>query len=641
MEEQLNRQLKIIADEQKRMQTSEEWALVWNSFIDILEHLSTLYRTLEMEFSEFSTVFAALTGNIQRATPPRTLDAVLISQGSTARLNAPKIVFLLGVCEGTFPAFPGGSMVFSERDCEFLPEDVRLSVAKPAESQMADARLAAYKLLSSASHALYLTYPVVDVTHQKCYPSAVIAQIQRTFPEAETLHQNCASLEPSYYSVTMHAAYYQYVQNYAAHNTDTASIEQLLLDDASFAEKLKRLGKLAEQRSEDAPLFSISSPELMQEFIEKDDLVILGNRVESQMCALDIDVSCMVVCQNAEVSKEVIKRADEQSTVIISTPHDTFTAARLINQSIPVRYIMKTDNLVTFNTEDFTDDIQNEMIKHRHRAFPVINKKGKCIGTISRRNFLDMHRKKVALVDHNEKDQAVDNIDKAEIVEIIDHHKLGSLETMVPISFRNQPVGCTATILYEMYGEQKLEISPSIAGLLCAAIISDTLMFRSPTCTLSDKMAAGALALIAGINIEQFAKEMFKAGSNLKDKSPEEIFYQDYKKFIAEDEINFGVGQISSMDSDELAEIKERLVPFMVSECGRHGVTRVFFMLTNIIEESTELLYYGEGSEEMARIAFHMEPKDGVFDLKGVVSRKKQLIPPLMEAAQMIGSDYV
>ena len=341
-----------------------------------------------------------------------------------------------------------------------------------------------------------------------------------------------------------------------------------------------------------------------------------------------------------EVTEKVIKLAHEKEIAIIMSPYDTFTIARLINQSIPVRYIMKTDNLVTFSTEDFTDDIQNEMIKHRHRAFPVINKKGKCIGTISRRNFLDMHKKKVALVDHNEKDQAVDNIDKAEIVEIIDHHKLGSLETISPISFRNQPVGCTATILYEMYGEQKLEISPNIAGLLCAAIISDTLMFRSPTCTLSDKMAAGALALIAGINIEQFAREMFKAGSNLKDKSPEEIFYQDYKKFIAEDEISFGVGQISSMDSDELTEIKERLIPFMVSECGRHGVSRVFFMLTNIIEESTELLYYGEGSEEMASTAFHMEPTDGVFDLKGVVSRKKQLIPALMEAAQAGQNDY-
>ena len=387
-------------------------------------------------------------------------------------------------------------------------------------------------------------------------------------------------------------------------------------------------------------LVGTANPEMLKAYIEPDDLIIMGDREEDHLQAIEQNVSCIIVGMGIEVSEKVIKLAHEREIVIIMSPYDTFTIARLINQSIPVRYIMKTDNLVTFNTEDFTDDIQNEMIKHRHRAFPVINKKGKCIGTISRRNFLDMHRKKVALVDHNEKDQAVDNIDKAEIVEIIDHHKLGSLETMVPISFRNQPVGCTATILYEMYGEQKLEISPSIAGLLCAAIISDTLMFRSPTCTLSDKMAAGALALIAGINIEQFAKEMFKAGSNLKDKSPEEIFYQDYKKFIAEDEINFGVGQISSMDSDELAEIKERLVPFMVSECGRHGVTRVFFMLTNIIEESTELLYYGEGSEEMARIAFHMEPEDGVFDLKGVVSRKKQLIPALMEAAQAGQNDY-
>ena len=387
-------------------------------------------------------------------------------------------------------------------------------------------------------------------------------------------------------------------------------------------------------------LVGTANPEMLKAYIEEDDLIIMGDREEDHLQAIAQNVSCIIVGMGIEVTEKVIKLAHEKEIAIIMSPYDTFTIARLINQSIPVRYIMKTDNLVTFSTEDFTDDIQNEMIKHRHRAFPVINKKGKCIGTISRRNFLDMHKKKVALVDHNEKDQAVDNIDKAEIVEIIDHHKLGSLETISPISFRNQPVGCTATILYEMYGEQKLEISPNIAGLLCAAIISDTLMFSSPTCTLSDKMAAGALALIAGINIEQFAREMFKAGSNLKDKSPEEIFYQDYKKFIAEDEISFGVGQISSMDSDELTEIKERLIPFMVSECGRHGVSRVFFMLTNIIEESTELLYYGEGSEEMASTAFHMEPKDGVFDLKGVVSRKKQLIPALMEAAQAGQNDY-
>lgn len=388
-------------------------------------------------------------------------------------------------------------------------------------------------------------------------------------------------------------------------------------------------------------MVATANPDKMKEYVEENDMVIMGNREEDHLQAIEQNVSCIIVGMGIEVTEKVLKLAHEKDIVIISSPYDTFTISRLINQSIPVKYIMKTDTLVTFNTEDFTDDIQEVMIKHRHRAFPVINKKGKCIGTISRRNFLDMHRKKVVLVDHNEKDQAVDNIDKADIMEIIDHHKLGTLQTMQPISFRNQPVGCTGTIMYQMYGEQKLEIPPKIAGLLCAAIISDTLMFRSPTCTLQDKMAAGALALIADISIEEFAREMFKAGSNLKDKSPEEIFYQDYKKFIAEGDICFGVGQISSMDADELREIKERLIPFMVSECGRHGVSRVYFMLTDIMEQSTELLFYGEGSEEMAVNAFKIEPKDGTIYLKGVVSRKKQLIPPLMEAAQMIGSDYV
>ena len=388
-------------------------------------------------------------------------------------------------------------------------------------------------------------------------------------------------------------------------------------------------------------MVATANPDKMKEYVEENDMIIMGNREEDHLQAIEQNVSCIIVGLGIEVTEKVLKLAHEKDIIIISSPYDTFTISRLINQSIPVKYIMKTESLVTFNTEDFTDDIQDVMIKHRHRAFPVIDKKGKCIGTISRRNFLDMHMKKVVLVDHNEKDQAVDNIDKAEIMEIIDHHKLGTLQTMQPISFRNQPVGCTGTIMYQMYGEQKLEIPSKIAGLLCAAIISDTLMFRSPTCTLQDKMAAGALALIADISIEEFAREMFKAGSNLKDKSPEEIFYQDYKKFIAEGDVCFGVGQISSMDADELKEIKERLLPFMVSECGRHGVSRVYFMLTNIMEQSTELLFYGEGSEEMAVNAFKMQPENGTIYLKGVVSRKKQLIPPLMEAAQMSGGDYV
>ena len=383
-----------------------------------------------------------------------------------------------------------------------------------------------------------------------------------------------------------------------------------------------------------------ADPDKLREYVRENDMIILGNREEDHLQAIEMNVSCIIVGMDIQVTENVLKLAHEKDIVVISSPYDTFTISRLINQSIPVRYIMKTENLVTFHTEDFTDDIQDVMIKHRHRAFPVIDKKGKCVGTISRRNFLDMHKKKVVLVDHNEKDQAVDNIEKAEILEIIDHHKLGTLQTMTPVAFRNEPVGCTGTILYEIYGEQRLEIPEKIAGLLCAAIISDTLMFRSPTCTQTDKIAASALALIAGIKIEEFAREMFSAGSNLKDKSPEEIFYQDYKKFIGEGNVSFGVGQISSMDSEELKEIKEKLMPFMVSECGRHDITRVYFMLTNILEESTELLFYGEGSQQMAEIAFERKPDGDTFSLPGVVSRKKQLIPAMMEAAQLMNSDY-
>ncbi|MBQ7372493.1 MAG: putative manganese-dependent inorganic diphosphatase [Blautia sp.] len=385
-------------------------------------------------------------------------------------------------------------------------------------------------------------------------------------------------------------------------------------------------------------LVGTASAQVMSEFIDENDMLILGDRVENLEQAIDLNVSCIIIALGLNISEEIIDKANKKDIVMISTQYDTFSICMLINQSIPVKAIMKKDDMIAFSTEDFTDDIQDTMIKKRHQSFPVINKKGKCVGTISRRNLMNMRKKKVILVDHNEIDQAADNIDQADIVEIVDHHKIGTLQTMVPVSFRNQPVGCTGTILYQLYGEQKLEIAPDIAGLLCSAIISDTLMFRSPTCTLQDKMAAGALALIADINIEEYAKKMFKAGSNLKDKMPEEIFYQDYKKFIAEGGLTFGVGQISSMDEEELMEIKDKLSSFLESEMVRHGVSRIFFMLTNILDESTHLIYCGNGSEDMVRTAFGVEPKDGAFYLKGVVSRKKQLIPALMEAAVMENS---
>lgn len=374
-------------------------------------------------------------------------------------------------------------------------------------------------------------------------------------------------------------------------------------------------------------------PDKLGEILEEDDLAILGDRYEDHKCAIEQNVSCMIVCNHAEVSEDIQKAAEKNQCVIIQSTLDTFSVARLINQSIPVKHIMKKDNLITFQTDDFTDNIKDIMVKNRHRAFPVVNKHGKYIGTVSRRNLLGMKKKQLILVDHNEKSQAVDNIDAAEILEIVDHHRLGSLETLQPIMFRNQPVGCTATILYQMYVERGLEIKPQIAGLLCAAIISDTLMFRSPTCTAADKMAAGALALMAGIHIEEFAKEMFTAGSNLKGKTTEVIFYQDFKRFTS-DKVNFGVGQISSMDAQELHDLKKRLIPFMKHEYGKNGISMVFFMLTNILEESSEIICFGEGSGRLVQESFEAREEDGGYILPGVVSRKKQLIPAFIGTLQ-------
>lgn len=380
-------------------------------------------------------------------------------------------------------------------------------------------------------------------------------------------------------------------------------------------------------------VIAAANPDLMENYIEENDLVILGNRYESQLCAIEMNASCIIVCEGAPVSRTIQRLAEERTCVVISTPHDTYTVARLINQSMPVKHFMRKEHLTTFSLDDYTENIRDIMTKKRYRDFPVLDKHGCYVGMVSRRNLLGIKRRRVILVDHNEVSQAVDNIQDAEILEIIDHHRLGSLETMAPVYFRNQPVGCTATILYQIYQEKELEIPANIAGLLCAAIISDTLMFRSPTCTFLDRAAADNLAKIAGIDCESFASEMFAAGSNLRGKSPEEIFYQDFKKFEL-NKANFGVGQINSMNPDELVEIKKRLIPYMEKNLGSHGETMLFFMLTDIIHESTELLCYGGDSKELVAEAFHLENVGNSVILPGVVSRKKQLIPAFMNALQ-------
>lgn len=388
-------------------------------------------------------------------------------------------------------------------------------------------------------------------------------------------------------------------------------------------------------------LIAAANPDLMENYIEKHDLVILGNRYESQLCAIEMEAGCIIVCEGAGVSLTIRKLAQERGCAVITTPYDTYTTARLINQSMPISYFMTKENIIEFSEEDYLDDIREIMASKRHRDFPVLDSDGKYIGMISRRNLLGAKGKSIILVDHNEKSQAVEGMESADIREIIDHHRLGTVETMSPVFFRNQPLGCTATIIYQMYQENHMEIDKTTAGLLCSAIISDTLLFRSPTCTAVDKAAGLALAQIAGLDIEKYAIDIFSAGSNLKGKSDGDIFYQDFKRFTVGNSV-FGIGQITSLNAVELKDLRSRMSVYTEKEREQHEIDMMFFMLTNILTESTDLICTGQGAEQLITTAFHVADEDvenvsaqtGIVKLPGVVSRKKQLAPQIMMALQ-------
>lgn len=390
------------------------------------------------------------------------------------------------------------------------------------------------------------------------------------------------------------------------------------------------VGDSEEEITKGKILIGAANPDLLENYVEDGDMLLTGNRFENQLCGIEMNAGCIVVCTGAPISKTIQKLAKENNCKIISTPHDTLMVARLISQSAPVRYFMKKDHLITFSREDFISDIRDTLAKIRHRDFPVLDRDGKYCGMLSRRSLLNMDNKKIILVDHNEKGQAVDGIDEAEILEIIDHHRLGSMETALPVFFRNQPVGCTGTIIYDLYQENNVEVDKKIAGLLCSAIISDTLMFRSPTCTPKDKKAAEELAKIAGIEIQEHAEKMFRAGSSLADKTPEEIFYQDFKKFSGNDK-NFGAGQISSMDKTELEQLRPKIAAYMEGAVKEGEM--LFFLLTNILTESSDLVFAGEDAKELVETAFG-EPQENWVHVPGLVSRKKQFVPSVLHVLQ-------
>ncbi len=377
-----------------------------------------------------------------------------------------------------------------------------------------------------------------------------------------------------------------------------------------------------------------ATPEMMENSVEKGDIVILTNRYESQLCAIEKEASLIIICNGAKVGHTIQRIAEEMNVAIMTAPCDTYAAGKLISQCAPISHYMTRDDIIKFTLVTPVADVTRVMAKVRHRYFPILDEEGKYCGMVSRRNIIALRKRRIILVDHNEATQAVEGFDQAEILEIIDHHRIGSLETSGPVYFRNQPVGCTATIITQMYDENGVEIRPQIAGLLLAAILSDTLAFRSPTCTPVDVAAAKRLAKIAGVDVDEFALEMFEAGEKLDGKTAEEVFLQDFKVFMCGDR-RFGVAQGSYMTRKNLLAAEKLLQPYLNEALNKQNVEDLYMLLTDVPKEESVVICTGRNAAEMLRSGFEVEPdEDNSWTLPGVVSRKKQFIPALMTAYQ-------
>ena len=377
-----------------------------------------------------------------------------------------------------------------------------------------------------------------------------------------------------------------------------------------------------------------ATPEMLENTVEKGDIVILTNRYESQLCAIEKEASLLIICNGSKVGRTIQRIAEETGVAIMTTPVDTYAAGKLISQCAPISYYMTRNDIMKFTLVTPVADVTRVMAKVRHRYFPILDEDGKYCGMVSRRNIINLQKRRIILVDHNEATQAVEGFDQAEILEIIDHHRIGSLETSGPVYFRNQPVGCTATIITQMYDENGMEIPPQIAGLLLAAILSDTLVFRSPTCTPLDEALAKRLAKIAGVEIDEFASEMFEAGEKLDGKTAEEVFLQDFKVFMCGD-IRFGVAQGSYMTRKNLQAAEALLQPYLEEARNKQNVEDIYMLLTDVPKEESVVISDGRYASEVLADGFETQPaEDGSFTLPGVVSRKKQFIPALMTAYQ-------
>ncbi len=366
------------------------------------------------------------------------------------------------------------------------------------------------------------------------------------------------------------------------------------------------------------------------------DIVLVGDRsVTTLRKILNSGISCMIVTGGCRVAAGALAGAGNLEIFVLATPYDTYTVGRLLNQCVPIRRIMHS-NPVCFRPMDLLSDIKGIMDEHRFRSYPVVEN-NKLVGIVSSDEIMLPEREKVILVDHNERGQAIEGIEDAKIIEIIDHHRLGGIQTSEPIYIRQEPVGCTCTIVANMHWDADVEIPPSIAGLLLSAIISDTVLFKSPTCTNKDRKTAEKLAEIAGVDLKEYGLAMLRAGAGIGDKTPTEIAKNDLKEFKIGD-YRIIVSQISVMDPKEVLDIEGKIIDVMKENCEREGFDMHLLMVTDILEEATYLLYAGSPKTLIGE-AFKKDASGTHVYLPGVMSRKKQIIPPLSEAVKRIGNN--
>lgn len=398
---------------------------------------------------------------------------------------------------------------------------------------------------------------------------------------------------------------------------DTLSGKVIYLNDKTS----KFLGKIT---------VAAMNPEGIKNVLEEGDIAICGDRADAQEIIIDGKASLMIVTGNHEIAPSIIEKAGENGCSIIATPYDSFTASRMIIQSIPVKYVMTKDDVVFFRTDEFVEDAKEIMAKTRFRSYPILDSNNKVLGTISRYHLISKTNKKVILVDHNEISQSVNGLEDAEVLEIVDHHRLADIQTGHPIYFRNEPVGSTATIVASMFFENGIRPSKQTAGLLCSAIISDTLLFKSPTSTNVDKLILNRLSKIADINVEDYAHEMFKAGTSLTGKTVDEIFNQDFKTFTISDN-KIGVAQVSTMDLEGFQPMRAEMLDYMHNKCNSDKYDLVILMLTDIIQNGSELIAVGKKLDIVEK-AFNITLENNTAYIPDLLSRKKQVIPPLSSA---------